>query len=343
MSPGSTALIATSAVSQLPAVPEAEAGRSFEPDPSRPETIPETPVQADSELQSRSGVEEESTDLGQDRTIEETMRRAIERMSRAEIPQIPGVLSPPPPPPPPPLTSLSVVPGVQRSFSFGFQTSGGMGVRVEDGDEQGAVVRTVRSDGAASLAGIEVGDLITEFGGTRIVGARPLTRIVSETPAGRSIDVTVLREGQERLFEVTLANPTNGFTWNQDGFEARIRQEIEDSVNIAQLRDFDLSNRIFIGRNSRVLGAQTEDMTSELREFFGADPNAGVLVTSIESDSLGTNVGLRVGDVIVAVDGNRVDSPQGLRSLAGAVIASDNTATLPIFRDRTELELPVEP
>ena len=84
-------------------------------------------------------------------------------------------------------------------------------------------------------------------------------------------------------------------------------------------------------------------MTSELRQFFGADPDAGVLIVSMGDDSIGAGAGLQVGDVIVAVDGNRVGSESDLRNLSGGVLATGNALTVTVMRDGSEREIEVEP
>ena len=58
------------------------------------------------------------------------------------------------------------------------------------------------------------------------------------------------------------------------------------------------------------LGVQVTSMTPELRDFFGAPDDAGILVQRVESGSAAESAGLKVGDVIVEVDGDRIDEAQ---------------------------------
>ena len=55
------------------------------------------------------------------------------------------------------------------------------------------------------------------------------------------------------------------------------------------------------------VGVAITSLTPELREFFGASKDAGVLVSSVEADSPAAKAGIRVGDVIVAVDGKSLN------------------------------------
>ncbi len=54
------------------------------------------------------------------------------------------------------------------------------------------------------------------------------------------------------------------------------------------------------------LGVQLQDMTPELREFLRAPEDRGVLIVRVDEKSAAEKAGLRVGDVLVAIDGKPV-------------------------------------
>lgn len=61
------------------------------------------------------------------------------------------------------------------------------------------------------------------------------------------------------------------------------------------------------------LGVSLIDLTSELREHFGASKSEGVLVGTVEEGGPADKTGIRVGDIIVSVDGKDVASSSALR------------------------------
>jgi membrane-associated protease RseP (regulator of RpoE activity) len=61
------------------------------------------------------------------------------------------------------------------------------------------------------------------------------------------------------------------------------------------------------------IGVSLIDLTPELREFFGASKDAGVLVSSVVDRGPAAKAGVRVGDVITAVDGKSVADLGDLR------------------------------
>jgi membrane-associated protease RseP (regulator of RpoE activity) len=62
------------------------------------------------------------------------------------------------------------------------------------------------------------------------------------------------------------------------------------------------------GAKRAYIGVAMVDLTPELREFFGAPKDAGVLVSSLIENGPAAKAGLRVGDVITAVNGKPVES-----------------------------------
>jgi C-terminal processing protease CtpA/Prc len=55
------------------------------------------------------------------------------------------------------------------------------------------------------------------------------------------------------------------------------------------------------------LGIGVIEMTPELRRFFGAPRDVGLLVSQVEADSPAKAGGIKVGDVVIAVAGDEVD------------------------------------
>src|SRR5262245_20404129 len=94
------------------------------------------------------------------------------------------------------LVCLSVAPAVA-------QQAGWIGITIEDGKEQGATIQTVQSNSPAEKAGLKTGDLVVEYNRTPVLGSVQLTRLVRETPPGRTVEVKIRRDNRDQTVQVT--------------------------------------------------------------------------------------------------------------------------------------------
>jgi serine protease Do len=170
--------------------------------------------------------------------------------------------------------------------------------------------------------------------------ARQLTRLVQETPAGRAVPATVLRDGQRTSVTIT---PEDGNRFSYDRFG--------DLENLGNFRlrvapkppsppappappmawDFDE----LLGRSNR-LGVTVDSLTGQLAEYFGA--KQGVLVTSVNDNSAAAKAGLKAGDVITTFNGSPVDGPADIRRRMQGLRDGDEF-TIEILRDRKGVTL----
>ena len=80
------------------------------------------------------------------------------------------------------------------------------------------------------------------------------------------------------------------------------------------------------------LGVELTTLTPELRSHFGAPAEAGLLVARVEPDSPAARAGVRVGDVLTAVNGETIDSIHDLQHRIGGLKTGD-LAAIEVIRD----------
>jgi serine protease Do len=229
-----------------------------------------------------------------------------------------------------------------------------IGVSVRDADQadadranlaqpSGAVVDEVRRDGPAATAGVLAGDLITRFDGERVRSARHFERLVSETPDGREVEMTVVRGGETVALKVAPEAAPEMLALGRSLQSLRGLRDLD--VRVPDLHEFRMPDitiphfnfdfdtpRVLTMRGR--LGVSVQEMGEQLGEYFGAA--AGVLVTSVDEDSPARAAGIRAGDVITHVDGNLVRSSAELRRRLAQV---DGEVTITLVRDRKEQTL----
>jgi serine protease Do len=216
------------------------------------------------------------------------------------------------------------------------QQAGWLGVSIEDGKDQGATVRSVDSDSPASKAGLKADDLILEYNKTPVLGSIQLTRLIRETPTGRTVDVKIRRGTQEQTLKVTVEAMTSTRRLN-DIYLGGSRGAIDLRNTLDNFRM--AVPRIQMSMSYTRAGIRVDDMTPQLRTFFGVSGNDGVLVTSVDSNSSAEKGGLKAGDVVVAVDSQRVRTPA---EFDREMRASTNKVVLRVVRDKKEMDITVD-
>jgi serine protease Do len=260
---------------------------------------------------------------------------------------------------------------IERVYSLGpelFVPGSRIGARVRDitredvstmklDSQAGAVVEEVISDSAAAKAGVKQGDVVVTFDGERVRSARTLTRLVTETPAGRTVKMDVVRSGGRTTLDVTPESPEEAmsmrrpFMWRGQapgapapGMRMRVMPEIpEVDVPEIDIPDMPEHFELMVSPGRARLGVGVSDLTPELANHFGASAG-GVLVNSVDADSPAAKAGVKVGDVITRVGETAVDTAAELRrELARADKGDAKTAdvTVGLVRDKKPMDVKV--
>ena len=82
-----------------------------------------------------------------------------------------------------------------------------LGVSGEDVDTEGqagAMITAVTSGSGAAEGGLEVGDVVVTFDGVPVLGIGDLQAQVRAHQPGETVEVVVIRDGQEQVFSITL-------------------------------------------------------------------------------------------------------------------------------------------
>lgn len=228
-----------------------------------------------------------------------------------------------------------MAPGIEGFDRFMLQGPGseiGVSVRELRSDEvssarpEGVMVEEVRADSPASRAGIRVADLVVEFDGERVRSVRQFTRLVRETPPGRAVKTTIVRDGSRQMLDIT---PQEGRQLSM--VLPDIGREIERGMR-ALPRDFDFDLRL--PASPARLGVTLTPLGDQLAVYFGA--KEGVLVSAVEPDSPAAQAGVRAGDVIIAMAGRAVREPADVMD-AIRDTESGSALEIRIVREKKEL------
>jgi serine protease Do len=263
----------------------------------------------------------------------------------------------------------NVAPEVHQ-FNLAFDDEGGSWLGVEtlevNGEkakelklpaERGVLLGKIAPDSPASKGGLKENDVVTEINGQHVEGAMQFRRMVREIPAGRSVQLTVWRDGRTETLSVTLGKSEelrhNRMYAAPGNFAFRMPEipEMPDLPEVAEIPDMpstDWSGMVMAGQPR--LGIDAEDLNGQLGSFFGVPEGEGILVRSVNSGSPAEKAGVKAGDVITALNGERIRSVGDLRQkLSGRHEDADKdkgnkerTVKLGVLRNKAEMSLSVE-
>jgi predicted metalloprotease with PDZ domain len=163
---------------------------------------------------------------------------------------------------------------------------------------QGVRVSGVEDDAPAEIAGIEEGDVIVKFNGKTVASADELRDLVRDVKPGEKSAIEVVRDGKKQTLTVTVGERPghHGFYWKSDG-----------------------NAPMHFGRNFAMfggprLGIEAHELEDDgLASYFGVKKGEGVLVLSVDEESVAGKAGVKPGDVISRVGDETVDDVSDVR------------------------------
>lgn len=138
----------------------------------------------------------------------------------------------------------------------------------------GALVNDVVPGSPAAKAGIQQGDVITSFAGTAVKDVRQLQRLVADTPAGKKVEVEIVREGRKLRLTLATAPAESATSPSPRGGEGE----------------------------QDLIGLSVQELSGDLH----ARGLSGVKVLEVDPDGAAAESGVQRGDIIVSVNQRKV-------------------------------------
>jgi serine protease Do len=158
----------------------------------------------------------------------------------------------------------------------------------------GALVGEVTAGSPADQAGLKEGDVIVEFNGKKVVDSRQLRLMVAQTAPGTKATLKIIRDGKEQVLTVKLG-------------------ELQPD----QLARVGRGGRGWQAKNDPFRGVELADLDNRMRRQFDIPAQIrGPVVVAVEPDSPAAEGGIRVGDVILEINRQRISSVEDALNLA---------------------------
>jgi serine protease Do len=184
--------------------------------------------------------------------------------------------------------------------TIGQVTRGWLGIMVQGVSEElaesfgldrprGALVSQILPDSPASRASFQVGDIILRYSGEPVEESSQLPRMISMTPVGKTVTMSILRNGQTLDVKATIAR------LEEQGEETTASEEFEEPQ----------------------LSIVVADLSSDQRKEMQLE-DRGILVQDVNPGP-GANAGIYPDDVILMINRENVKSATQFLELVKAL------------------------
>ena len=187
---------------------------------------------------------------------------------------------------------------MESLLEYGTVIRGWLGIYIQDIDEtmavamdisvtEGALVSDVTEDGPAEKAGIKQGDVILEYNGKKVLNTTQLKNDVAATAPDTEVELKILRDGKEKTISVMLGK------LKADEIAPETEEQLE-----------------------KLFGFKVVPFNKELASKYQLNQSlTGVLIISINVNSPAHRAGLKEGDLLVAVNREKIQNVEDFNKL----------------------------
>lgn len=166
----------------------------------------------------------------------------------------------------------------------------------------GALVAKILDDSPAEEAGLQVGDVIVEFNGKKVMRSSSLPPLVGRSAVGKDAKVTIIRNKSRKNIKVNIA-------------------ELPTSIKQAAYTPKDDKPR-----QSSALGMSVNTLSkADLKKL---KLNSGVVVIDVDASGVARDAGIQKGDVITMIDNREISSIEKFEEVTGELSSGKSVALL---------------
>ncbi len=169
---------------------------------------------------------------------------------------------------------------------------------------QGALVAKVLDDSPAEEAGLQVGDVIVEFNGKKVMRSSSLPPLVGRSAIGKDAKVTIIRNRSREQIKVRIAELPTSMTKASFSPEPEEDKPLEKSA----------------------LGMSVIELPESVKKKLKIQ--SGVVVTQIDEKGSAREAGIQKGDIITMIDNHGVESVEDFDAITDDLKVGKSVALL---------------
>jgi serine protease Do len=179
--------------------------------------------------------------------------------------------------------------------------------------KEGVLISQVYAGSPAEAGGIKRGDVVVSIDSKTVTKYRELQSIIAGEAVGKTVEIKVIRDGQEKTFNVKIAER------NMDKIAGQQKEALKQEAK-------------------KNLGIEAGDITPEEESQYGLSSASGVIVMQVTQGSTAEAAGVMAGDVIHEMNGKAINNLEDFNA-ASSKAAKGSQVVLLIERGNTMVYL----
>ncbi len=188
----------------------------------------------------------------------------------------------------------------------------------------GVVINDVAGKSPADKAGLKPKDVVLAWNGKDVTSSEELTKLVGNSNVGDDVKLSINRGGKKIDVDVQIGERAESFySYGNDDPRGTVRRYFSEASKTVGI------------------GVSMQSLSGKLGNYFGVPDGEGALITDVLEDTPAEKAGLKVGDVIVQVDREKVEGPGDVSSIIRGKEKGDKV-DLVVMRDKAETTVTLE-
>ena len=220
-------------------------------------------------------------------------------------------------------------------------------------DAHGAEIIRVDHDGPAGKMGLREHDVVMQMNGSSVEGEEQMRRMLRETAPGRTVALTISRDGQQMPLTALMADRTEV---ERQAWELHLTpppppatagpsdEQSGSAIPASAVNPSSASrsSKSFLGTllsTPTYTGVMLERLGPQLAQFFGVPKGTGLLGKNVDRNSPAEMAGIKAGDIVLRADAKIVATMTDWARIVHE--AKGRPVSVVVFRDKQEKTLTV--